>query len=308
MICERPWLSEAAGSTCLHSSSTSARGVAGIRQFEGGQRFVIAGAPWTVFNIEHAECIAGQGELPFKVGAGYPVNTVDLRGVPAGAVLPAGLLRRHRRCCLLASRSFKSLKMNNPARGACLADGKASLRRCSAVRPCGSPMQAQGQDIVAAGCASCGAVVDTSDENYKLILKAMGQRDEKYKPRACRWAARERLKASRWGDGSRQADQVEGIVRLARYLLASEHERLPLADRIQRALEHRRRAVASAGTSGAMELADVAWVARNSSISRPPPRRRWIAGRRRIHLARAARRNQRMKGGHVRGTAVDAVP
>ena len=44
-------------------------------------------------------------------------------------------------------------------------------------------MQARGQDIVAAGCASCGAVVDTSDENYKLISKAMGQRDEKYKPR-----------------------------------------------------------------------------------------------------------------------------
>ena len=34
-----------------------------------------------------------------------------------------------------------------------------------------------------AGCASCGAVVDTADQNHKLLSKALGNRDEKFLPR-----------------------------------------------------------------------------------------------------------------------------
>ena len=40
----------------------------------------VAGRSFTVTDLETARCIAGQGELPFKVDAGYDVNTADLRG------------------------------------------------------------------------------------------------------------------------------------------------------------------------------------------------------------------------------------
>jgi hypothetical protein len=36
-------------------------------------------ASFTVTDLETARCISGQGELPFKVAAGYDVNTADLR-------------------------------------------------------------------------------------------------------------------------------------------------------------------------------------------------------------------------------------
>jgi DNA-directed RNA polymerase subunit N (RpoN/RPB10) len=70
---------------------------------------------------------------------------------------------------------------------------QAQVFRCPS---CGSPMQARSKDILAVGCASCGAVVDTADENYKILSKALGNRDENT-CRASRWAARERWKASR---------------------------------------------------------------------------------------------------------------
>jgi hypothetical protein len=56
----------------------------------------------------------------------------------------------------------------------------AQVFRCPG---CGAPMQARSREILAVGCASCGAVVDTADQNYKLLSKALGARDDKYTPR-----------------------------------------------------------------------------------------------------------------------------
>ena len=56
----------------------------------------------------------------------------------------------------------------------------AQVFRCPS---CGAPMQARSKDILAVGCASCGAVVDTADLNYTLLSKALGPRDEQYQPR-----------------------------------------------------------------------------------------------------------------------------
>jgi hypothetical protein len=40
----------------------------------------IAGRIFFVTDLQTARCIAGAGELPFKVESGYDVNTADLRG------------------------------------------------------------------------------------------------------------------------------------------------------------------------------------------------------------------------------------
>jgi hypothetical protein len=74
------WLSEAGGEYVLtFMPSRSMELLPKFAELKIGQRFVLASQPWTVSNIENAECVAGQGELPFKVGAGYPVAAVDLR-------------------------------------------------------------------------------------------------------------------------------------------------------------------------------------------------------------------------------------
>jgi hypothetical protein len=73
------WLSEAGGEYVLTFAQQVQELLPKFAELKIGQRFVLASQPWTVSNIENAECVAGQGELPFKVGAGYPVAAVDLR-------------------------------------------------------------------------------------------------------------------------------------------------------------------------------------------------------------------------------------
>ncbi|MCH2218819.1 MAG: DUF4178 domain-containing protein, partial [Dechloromonas sp.] len=73
------WLSEAAGEYVLTFMAPVSEPVPAFSDLKIGQRLQVASQAWTVSNLENAECVAGQGELPFKVGAGYPVAAADLR-------------------------------------------------------------------------------------------------------------------------------------------------------------------------------------------------------------------------------------
>ena len=171
------WLSEAGGEYVLTFAQQVQELLPQFADLKIGQRFVLASQPWTVSNIENAECVAGQGELPFKVGAGYPVAAVDLRNGANFATLdysetPPLLF-------VGEAVAFASLKMSKLREGMPIptATIAAQVFRCPS---CGAPMQARSREILAVGCVSCGTVVDTADQNYKLLSKALGARDEKY--------------------------------------------------------------------------------------------------------------------------------
>lgn len=178
------WLSEAGGEYVLTFARQVDEVLPPFADLKIGQRFVLASRAWTVSNIENAECVAGQGELPFKVGAGYPVAAVDLRsGANSGASF-ATLDYSETPPLLFVGEpvAFASLKMSNLRAGMAVptATVEAQVFRCPS---CGAPLQARSREILAVGCASCGAVVDTADRNYKLLSQAAGLRDEKYTPR-----------------------------------------------------------------------------------------------------------------------------
>lgn len=174
------WLSEAAGEYVLSFSRHVNEVLPTFDSLQIGQRFLLDSQPWTVSNIESAECIAGQGELPFMVGAGYPFATVDLRNGANFATLdysetPPLLF-------VGEAVKFASLKMSNLREGMPIPEHtvEAQVFRCPS---CGSPMQARSKDILAVGCGSCGAVVDAADQNYKILSKALGSAESKYLPR-----------------------------------------------------------------------------------------------------------------------------
>lgn len=174
------WLSEASGEYVLTFAQFVPETLPKFDDLKIGQRFVLASQTWTVSNIENAECVAGQGELPFKVGAGYPVAAVDLRNQANFATLdysetPPLLF-------VGEAVDFKSLKMANLRDGMAIPTKAVEARvfRCPS---CGSPMAARSKEILAVGCASCGAVVDAADESYRILSKSLGMRDEKYSPR-----------------------------------------------------------------------------------------------------------------------------
>jgi len=174
------WLSEAGGEYVLTFMQTVQEPLPAFEALKIGQRFALASQTWTVSNIENAECVAGQGELPFKVGAGYPVAAVDLRNQASFATLdysetPPLLF-------VGEAVDFRSLQMSNLRDGMAVATRtvEAQVFRCPS---CGSPMSARSPEILAVGCVSCGAVVDTADRNHQILSRSLDMRDDKYTPR-----------------------------------------------------------------------------------------------------------------------------
>lgn len=178
------WLSEAGGEYVLTFAQFVPDRLPEFGELKVGQRFVLASQTWTVSNIEQAECVAGQGELPFKVGAGYPVAAVDLRnGANSGANFATLDYSETPPLFFVGEPvEFRSLKMSNLREGMAIptATVVAQVFRCPS---CGAPMQARSKDILAVGCATCGAVIDAADPNHRVLTAALGMRDEKYVPR-----------------------------------------------------------------------------------------------------------------------------
>ena len=174
------WLSEAGGEYVVSFLQLVMEPLPPFDGLQAGQRLALAGQAWTVANIEQAECVGGEGELPFKVGAGYPFVAVDLRNERNFATLdysetPPLLF-------VGEAVDFAALAMNGLRDGIAAPERRieAKVFRCPG---CGAPLQARSADILAVGCAACGTVVDAADANARLLSKALGSRDEKYVPR-----------------------------------------------------------------------------------------------------------------------------
>ncbi|MBS1197029.1 MAG: hypothetical protein H6R18_814 [Proteobacteria bacterium] len=177
------WLSEASGEYVLSFLKFAPEPLPAFTDIQVGNNLTLLNRNWQITNIEDAECIAGQGELPFKVGAGYKAPVVDLREGDNFATLdysesPPLLF-------VGAPVKFEALAMANLrdlTAGGAIPDinVQAQVFRCPS---CGSPLSARSADIKSVGCASCGAVVDTSDKNYQLLSKALNPEDDRYAPR-----------------------------------------------------------------------------------------------------------------------------
>jgi hypothetical protein len=73
------WIGEAQGTYAV-SFLTKASDVPPFDQLKPGKKVQLKGQWFEVQNLESARCIAGEGELPFKVGAGYDAPVADLLG------------------------------------------------------------------------------------------------------------------------------------------------------------------------------------------------------------------------------------
>ena len=169
------WLSEAGGEYVLSMPLRVDESLPAFADIALGQKFAIAGRNYAVTNILNAECVAGEGELPFKVGAGYPAPVVDLRDEEGGFATfdysddPAKPL-----VFVGDSVDFKSLAWANLREKIPLPEAtlKARAFNCPS---CGSPLQVAHDNIETVGCNSCGAVLDTTHETVKLLARVSAQ-------------------------------------------------------------------------------------------------------------------------------------
>jgi transcription elongation factor Elf1 len=119
--------------------------------------------------------VAGEGELPFRVGAGYPAPVVDLRD-ERGGFATFDYSDDPERPLVFVGQSveFKSLAWANLREKIPIAEPTVKARAFNCPG-CGSPLQVAHDNIESVGCKSCGAVLDTSHETVKLLARVKAQ-------------------------------------------------------------------------------------------------------------------------------------
>ena len=168
------WLSEAGGEFVLSEPIAVSEDLPKFDALEVGEAITLKGWPFTVTNILTAECVAGEGELPFKVGAGYPAPVVDLRDTLGGfATLDYSDVTEEKPRPLVflgEPVDFSQLAMSNLREATPIAEINTRARafQCPS---CGSALSASGDDIKSVGCGTCGAIIDTSHEIIKQLQK-----------------------------------------------------------------------------------------------------------------------------------------
>ena len=173
------WLSEAGGEFVISEPVRVTEPLPPFDQLVVGEAIRLNGTPFEVSNILTAECVAGEGELPFKVGGGYPAPVVDLRdaagrfatidysdATPPGVEPPVQPLVFIGESVAFAKLGLSNLRDPN-------ASGKPQLKAKNFQCPqCGAPLSARSAEIVSVGCGSCGAIVDPQHEVAKKIATA----------------------------------------------------------------------------------------------------------------------------------------
>ena len=193
------WLGEAAGEFYVNFEHVPALAPPPFEGLHVEDRVDLDGRFFEVSNREEATCIAGQGELPFKVGAGYAAPVVDLRldsacasidysDVEDGGVARVYIGER------VNARDLKLAHLRDPkaAGGALVPGAQADVFNCPA---CAAPFQLVSGRIKTFGCASCGAVLDTASRQVRVVLKAQAALDT---PLAIALGARGRLDDIEW--------------------------------------------------------------------------------------------------------------
>lgn len=166
------WLSEAGGEYVVSSQVPVAEPLPAFATLAPEMQVTVAGRVFTVSDLESARCIAGQGELPFKVEAGYDVNTADLRGNERFVTLDYS--ETPPLVFVGYPVKFDELKLGNlKDKGAASAAGAATIKANAFNCPhCASPLTVHSGAIESVACDSCGSIIGVENENVQILARA----------------------------------------------------------------------------------------------------------------------------------------
>lgn len=165
------WLSDADGNfvvSFLEDDEASIAGVPPFAQLNAGEEIRLRGNAFQITNVELARCVAGEGELPFRVGEGYEAPVADLRlgrifatldyadGTPVlyvgEAIAAADLKLSHLR---------DEAAITTEEKGARQLDCKA----------CGTPLNISTTATCRVACDACGTLMDVDDDRLNIISR-----------------------------------------------------------------------------------------------------------------------------------------
>lgn len=177
------WLGEAQGTYAVTFLTSTTSPLPAFSQLSVGTKVAIKEQSYRVSNIESARCISGEGELPFRIGAGYEAPVIDLQG--SGFAFATLDYSEDEKIPLVFTGEyveFDDLQFSrlrdfdvDPSAGAI----KTRTLKCM---KCGASLTLRGMmQTASVVCSSCGAIIDVSDEDFKLIAAVKAQRE--YHPR-----------------------------------------------------------------------------------------------------------------------------
>lgn len=164
---ESGWLSEANGNYVLTFPSPAPENIPAFDELEVGRSLQLHGQAFQAVNKEVSTCIAGEGELPFKVGAGYEAPVIDLSNEQNFATLdysetPPLLFIGEQ--VELGSLSLTGLREREAAAG------KAQVKSFNCPS-CAAPLQVRATGTESIACGNCGSVVDITNENHQILSR-----------------------------------------------------------------------------------------------------------------------------------------
>ncbi|WP_091190748.1 DUF4178 domain-containing protein [Formivibrio citricus] len=172
------WVSEGSGLAYVTFPVEAKGALPEWATLEPGQIVRLGGKSYTLTNKEESRVVASEGELPFRVGAGYPAPAADFRGEDEGFV-SIDYSDTPPRLYLGAVTSYAALKLD---------DSMAAAREAARVQAkvfncptCAAPAEIHAGEILAYACPACGTTVDVSDPGLAIIAGA--RKSERVLPR-----------------------------------------------------------------------------------------------------------------------------
>lgn len=165
------WLGEPLGNYAVTFLIHPPEPLPAFADLRAGQSVILKGHPYQVTNIESARCIAGEGELPIRVGPGYDAPVVDLQS--AGQRFATLDYSETPPLVFVGEQvAFNDLQLTGlrevpPAGWETDASVQAQSCQCSG---CGSALtlRASGFSETVA-CGVCGAILDLTDPNLRIL-------------------------------------------------------------------------------------------------------------------------------------------
>ncbi len=167
------WLGETLGNHTVTFLIQPPEPLPAFSELRAGQSVTLKGRVFQVTNIETARCIAGEGELPIRVGPGYDAPVVDLQA-PGKVFATLDYSEMPPLVFVGEQVRFDDLKLTRlraimPVGWEPDAGIQAQSFQCPG---CGSALtiRAKGHSETLA-CGTCGSIIDLTDENFRILSK-----------------------------------------------------------------------------------------------------------------------------------------
>jgi len=166
------WLAEAAGEYIVSAQVSVREPIPAFTALVPEMPVTLDGRHFTVTDLETARCISGQGELPFRVAAGYDVNTADLRS--NDRFLTIDYSETPPLVFVGQSTTFVDLKLVNLREASEPSAGGAPQVGARAFNcpHCAAPLQIHSPAIESVACDACGSIIGIDNENVRLLARA----------------------------------------------------------------------------------------------------------------------------------------